>query len=126
MKTRMLATAALAMLALPSCITEGNVEKKLANTFCDRYEECARGDFEEDYTSQNDCVETESDGDLASCFEEAGCEFQADKAAECRRAASSASCEDFTNGEYLDEGCDEIYDCTDEQAADAARCSFGF
>lgn len=127
MKIRNVALLALVSAMLMGCITEGNVETKLAKTYCDRYEECDRGDFEEDFTSRNDCVETTADGDLFECFEEAGCEFQPDKAAECRRAAASATCQEFTSGDYLEDGnCDEIYDCTDSQAVEAGACALGF
>lgn len=120
-----LCVATSTAVALTACITEQNVDNKFARTWCDRYQECDRGDFEERYTSYGDCVDSNSDGEFVGidfeCFTEAGCEFQPDRAAACRAAAAEATCSEFTNGEYLDD-CQDIWICSDGQTFDQLRC----
>lgn len=112
----------MAMTVLSTgCLTEGNFNQKLSKDVCQKFKECQRSDFDSEYSSVGDCVDS-SDGDPATeCLEAAGCEFRKDEARDCRQAVSGSSCEEFSELEWVD-NCVDIYECNSEQQAEFVEC----
>ena len=115
-----------ALVVSAGCVTKNNADVKIARAACDRFEECALGEFEEEYSSVADCVDDFTDPDergvTVDCLDQAGCEFRADYARDCRSSIASVSCEEFVDGD-VSSRCDDIWDCTNEQALEALECS---
>ena len=122
-----LAVLALGIAFGAGCLTEGNFDQKLARAGCERTEECAQAEFEAQFDSVGECVDelSEQENPATECLESAGCDFDRAGARDCLQAVRSGTCEDYAEGEWVND-CDDIYDCTAEQEAEFVECISGF
>jgi hypothetical protein len=97
----------------PERIEEDDFPAAAADVFCARFEECAKGEFDRAYFGMGDCEEhTSRDFALVSeSFDDLGCSYDEDGAAEAWDHLDSMSCEEFYDGEYV-EDYDKVWDCT--------------
>jgi hypothetical protein len=87
---------------------ESSFEDAFAVRWCERQEECARGDFERDFSSMDDCVDAKED-DLHIPRWDHDCDLDPDGADECLDFLETVDCEDF-DGKEIEEGCEHAYD----------------
>lgn len=104
------------LFALLGCVTAQNYYEKSVAVGCARLEECDKGNFEAAYSDAEDCRETNVDNtkELVDCYVE-HCDFDAGAANECLAAMRTASCEDISNGSYVND-CDDVYTDCDESS----------
>lgn len=111
------------ILALLACVTEENYPSRSIAVACQRAEECDKGNFEATYDDQADCRDEFASyaDDLQACYSE-NCSFDAQAAAACLQASRTATCEEYTSGDFSDD-CNEVYtECAD---VDLALCIAG-
>lgn len=109
-----------ALVALAGCVTADNYADRFTRTWCQRAEECAKGEFEAAFTSQEDCLEETLDQNevLEVCLTDE-CEFDKEAARSCLHDLASGSCDDFVNGDYGPD-CDDVF--TDCDSVGFAEC----
>ena len=109
----LIAVALLAVGCGLGAITEDTLPARVAGPYCDNLRRCNRGYFDSEFSDMADCVdETEEDfEDLVEEADDYGCDFDEDEARECVQSLRSSSCEDWYEGDTLDDCSDVFDDC---------------
>jgi hypothetical protein len=97
----------------PDSIPQGEYAQRVAEVYCERTRECARGAFDANYFGMEDCEEhaRRLNASVVEDLDELGCDYDAKKAADLWVKMHDMSCENFYEGEYL-EDADEVWgDC---------------
>lgn len=118
MRLPILFVVAFAAACTPSADGYGDAFVKLS---CQRYEECAQSDFEADFSSQSDCVETigKDYGPVFDCQAQA-CDYNKKAAAACLSESKKQTCEEYTGGTAVSD-CNNVY--TNCNAVALATCA---
>jgi hypothetical protein len=103
----------LTACGVPDTIPQGEYAQRIAEVSCERVRECQRGAFDSSYFSMDDCREHQRriQASVVEDLDELGCDYDAKKAADLWVKVHDMSCENFYEGEYLEEA-DEVWgDC---------------
>ncbi len=97
----------LALLAgcTPSAKGFGDAGIKLS---CQRSEECSKADFDANFSSQSDCVESlgKNNSKVTDC-QAAACDYNPKAASKCLSGTKKQSCEEFNSNTISD--CENVY-----------------
>jgi len=104
--------------AAPLCgCTRGDVPEQdfpeaWASSWCARYAECDRADFESTYGSASDCrADQAGDASFASEWKDLLCgDYNASAAGDCIDTLDAMQCDDWKNEEWRNE-CTRVYGC---------------
>lgn len=111
------------ILALIACTNVENYDEQTIAASCQRWDECEKASFEDNYDDLGECQDDQADyfEDLYDCYVE-NCEFDAQQASACLASQRSVSCEDWGAGDFGSD-CDDVFtDCDD---VDLALCLVG-
>lgn len=88
---------ALIALATACSIDRDDFPDAAADALCDRYRECERADFEDDYADMGECIDDWAAfvDDVLDVEEAFGGEYDADVGRDCISAIRSADCNDL-------------------------------
>ena len=102
------------LILMIACVTQDNYVAKAGHVVCRRSEECDKGAFDSRYDSVGGCQDkfVAYWGSWADCMSVA-CTFDAQGGADCISAYRDATCEQYVNGDPVQE-CDGAWvDCDD-------------
>jgi hypothetical protein len=97
----------------PDTIPQGEYAQRVAEVSCDRVRECMRGAFDAGFFSMDDCVEhgRRLNASIVEELDELGCDYDAKKAADLWVKIHDMSCENFYEGDYLEDQEEVWGDC---------------
>jgi hypothetical protein len=112
--THMGALLATALLLTAGCgMNEDSFNKKAAKEHCQQLKKCERGYFDGEWDNVSECFDDVVDEyeDVAEDADDADCDFEPDEAKTCVQSLKKMDCNDFTDGDWLDD-CEDVYDCS--------------
>ncbi len=112
---RILLLATVAACGIPQDLDRGRYPDLAAEVFCDRLQECARGQFDRAHFGMRDCrVGVATDFELiARAAEDEECAYQGRAASQAVSRLQAMSCKAFYDEEYV-EHFDALWDCAGE------------
>jgi hypothetical protein len=116
-----LALCCLAFLTFSGCESGGVIDPDVdeqdfalewAGVWCDRQAECDKADFQDSWTSMDECVgERSDDAEFSAEWGDLLCgDYDESAASVCLSAMGSMQCDDWANDEWRNE-CAAVYGC---------------
>lgn len=113
--SRALLALALVAAGLPAAgctVTQENFGEEMGEAWCDKYQECYRSEFEDDYDSMEECQEDAEDtyDSIQEGANDLGCELDEEEATAYRDELRASECGEFNDQFWLTLE-DELWDC---------------